>query len=822
MSLPSSDRVEYPVSSIGIETFPQSIVVKGTLWMLHIGYGRIIIKEYGGQTNVIDTFNLKAYKLTAALKNDLSVDSDRFWVWIIDLSDVLSLYELEPYVNAKPVITYSKLNLDTNVSNADVYVSANDSLRVITLYTTKLLKSVRYQNIRSGTLPIISDLKWTSNRLSQFNNFITSAKTNISVSYLDVASPPNVYIESYTVTPPTNLSVFQIDNTNEISTSWDASVDSDMYRLERDTNIAFTSPTSVTTTLLSYVDTVPLSGIYYYRVIGISTPLLLQSTGSNTDDVTITLSASFSGNPLSAYTGNTITFTDLSTPVGTITSWDWDFGDGSAISHLQNPTHIYALPGNFTVTLIIYSGLNSATEIKPSYVNIAPSVVADFSGTPTAAVTGQTVQFTDSSFGTPISWDWDFGDGTPHSYVQNPTHVYVVIGQFTVSLTVHDAYVTSNSTKTNYITVTPSLISDFYAFPLTSPIGYPIQFTDSSFGTPISWDWDFGDGTPHSYVQNPIYAYADYGVYSVTLITQDIYGSSSITKPDYITISPSLIADFIGSPRTGDSNLTVQFTDRSVGTPISWDWDFGDGSEHSYIQNPIHVYNQAGSFSVTLVIMDEAIQRTETKPNYINVNMVTDFIIQNASGPADLMVQFTDITLGSPTSWDWDFGDSYDPAHSYVQNPTHTYTHPGQYTVTLIASNAEKTDTEIKTNAITVYTHADFVGDPQVGYLSLSVQFVDTSTGFPTSWYWDFGDESFSNEQNPSHQYIYPGQYTVTLTSTSSFNSDAEIKVGYIVISGIATPDLAPEPDILMYLNGSVEAYHSTTGIRIGFRNRNQ
>jgi PKD repeat protein len=278
------------------------------------------------------------------------------------------------------------------------------------------------------------------------------------------------------------------------------------------------------------------------------------------------------------------------------------------------------------------------------------------------------------------------------------------------------------------------------------------------------------------------------------------------------------MSDFVGYPLIGEANLLVQFTGISSGDPTSWEWDFGDGSPHSTQQSPIHVYTEAGNFSVSLTVIDGSTPETITKADYISVGMMADFTAQNNVGPADLTVQFTDISLGQPTSWDWDFGDG--SPHSTEQNPTYQYTNPGTYTVTLIASNVETSDTEIKSYFVTVYTNADFVGEPRLGDSTLSVQFVDRSTGYPTSWYWNFGDGTYSIDQNPLHEYTEPGVYTVALTAVSGFNSDTEEKKNYIIISGTATPDIAPEPDISLYLKGDVEAFKSTTGIRVVFRNK--
>lgn len=83
----------------------------------------------------------------------------------------------------------------------------------------------------------------------------------------------------------------------------------------------------------------------------------------------------------------------------------------------------------------------------------------------------------------------------------------------------------------------------------------------------------------------------------------------------------TLIADFIGYPLSGIVNLIVNFTDLSTGEPTSWNWDFGDGSPHSSVQNPTHIYTSPGSYTVTLVATKGPFSDTEIKLGYIVVTL---------------------------------------------------------------------------------------------------------------------------------------------------------------------------------------------------------
>jgi len=164
------------------------------------------------------------------------------------------------------------------------------------------------------------------------------------------------------------------------------------------------------------------------------------------------------------------------------------------------------------------------------------------------------------------------------------------------------------------------------------------------------------------------------------------------------------VANFSGTPTSGYAPLAVTFTDLSSGSPTSWSWTFGDGGT-SASQNPSHTYTSAGSYTVTLTVTNAAGSDGETKTGYITVSNpptyppVANFSGTPTSGTAPLVVAFTDLSTNSPTSWAWTFGDG---GTSTAQNPSHTYTAAGTYTVALTATNAYGSDLETKTGYITV------------------------------------------------------------------------------------------------------------------------
>ena len=161
-------------------------------------------------------------------------------------------------------------------------------------------------------------------------------------------------------------------------------------------------------------------------------------------------------------------------------------------------------------------------------------------------------------------------------------------------------------------------------------------------------------------------------------------------------------ANFSADKTQGDAPLTVTFTDNSTNYPTFWLWDFGDDSNFSSTsQNyTVHTYTSIGNYTVKLTVANDAGSNSTQKNEYIVVNpIVADFEATPTSGVASLTVSFTDTSTGSPTSWLWDFGDG---ATSMSQNPSHTFSSLGSYTVKLNVSNdAGDSNTRIKAGYIT-------------------------------------------------------------------------------------------------------------------------
>jgi len=534
--------------------------------------------------------------------------------------------------------------------------------------------------------------------------------------------------------------------------------------------------------------------------------------------------------PMAFYSSNSpvclntpMCFNDLSSvpspPFGFISEWIWNFGDGSAqdtIHFPNNPNvcHTYTTPGIYSVTLTVTDN-SGFTDSYSHDQTVLPLPIANFQFTTGCA--GALVQFTDASFpnggGNIISWRWNFGDPlsgvNDTSALQNPSHIFGVGGvTYNVRLIVE-----------NFDGCSDTIIKPVYIFPnppvqfihdtacVTELVHFTADTTVMHTDSIVTWSWNFGDGSGIS--SDPIstsHLYINPGTYIVTLAVVDHHGCINSVSHD-VKVNPLPIPQFswstpacIGSP--------VSFTDQSLvpagytGYVAKWQWDFGDGTPPVNITLPaspdvIHTFgNISPSHLVTLTVWTSDSCSAIVTHTINSIPAPTagfSYSVVSCMGQA---VQFTDLSQtnggGSITLWNWNFGDG---TYSALPNPAHTYSAAGKYTVNLRVTNNAGNNTATKSNYITVIAPkppvASFRSSAISGNTPLNVAFTDTSTGLPTSWYWDFGDSTNSTEQNPVHVYSKVGKYTVTLKVSNAAGSNTLKKTGSITVTAPKPPAAA-------------------------------
>jgi gliding motility-associated-like protein len=420
--------------------------------------------------------------------------------------------------------------------------------------------------------------------------------------------------------------------------------------------------------------------------------------------------------------------------------------------------------------------------------------VPAFTATPLSGCSPLLVNFTDQSTGA-TSWVWDLGNGVI-SNQQNPSTVYVTPGTYTVTLTVSNANGSQTLTKTNYITVNNPPVAEFSASVTSGCFPLRTQFNDLStpgIGSIVSWSWSFGDGSS-STIQNPQHTYLNSGNYSVTLTVVNSSGCSrTIVKPNYITVSPGVRADFDFTPPVNCSPPElIQFQNLTTGPgTITYQWNFGDGNT-STATSPSNNYLTTGPFTVTLIATSsQGCVDTLVRNNLVQLSNLQTQIDAPDTACVTNGIFFQNLSNPQPVSSLWTFDDG---TSSTQTNPVKAYNSPGTYIVKLVNTYSGCADSTTHTIVIVSKPVARFTSVDSISCRAPhTVNFQDQSTG-AVSWNWDFGDGGTSTLQNPNHTYTTLDSFTVRLIVTNALGcSDTLVKTNFVrlerpVFNPIITP----------------------------------
>lgn len=259
------------------------------------------------------------------------------------------------------------------------------------------------------------------------------------------------------------------------------------------------------------------------------------------------------------------------------------------------------------------------------------------------------------------------------------------------------------------------------------------------------------------------------------------------------TNNAKLGVDFSAKEQNISAGDAVEFTDLSIGSPSKWNWTFEGGTPPtSNLQNPTVVYETAGNYKVTLEVGYADNTASLTKEGFIAVAspaVVADFSASKTTAIQGENVVFTDLSTGSPTTWEWEFiPASGTPVTSSGQSPIVSFTEPGVYTVKLTASNADNSGQKVKADYLTVIdvtsVEADFTASTRNTYTGAEISFSDASVGTANSWSWTFegGTPATSTEENPTVTYSTPGRYKVTLVASNDAKSSTKEADGYVLV----------------------------------------
>jgi len=461
-------------------------------------------------------------------------------------------------------------------------------------------------------------------------------------------------------------------------------------------------------------------------------------------------------------------FEDLSSiTTGTVDSWQWDFGD-AAISAQQNPTHTYAVYGQYDVTLIAISN-QGCGDTTTQQITLHALPVPGFEIPNICQL--EPMLFTDTSsipVGTIVGWNYAFGDNTS-SLSQNPPHTYLNAGPINVQLTVTSDFGCVDS-LTLATVVNPKPIADFATqnVCLNETMLFANQSAVAS-GSIATWDWNFGDANADA-IQNTSNDYATFGNYTVTLMVETNNGCRDTTQQQ-VEVYQLPIADFSFSNVC--LNAAATFTNQSTsnsGSVDTWMWDMGDNTTANGGVPITHLYPAPADYDVELIVeTDLGCLDTLVQTITIHPIPVADFSADSVCfNEITTFTNLSAISAGLITNNVWNFGFS---ASSNLQNPTNVFPQTGYLPVFLTVTSAVGCKDTI-TKDIRVYVlpepefaHNDTCFEDIVSFINQS----EISEGIIDAYDWDFGDLTSSTLQSPTHAYPAEGFYPTALLATSNF-----------------------------------------------------
>lgn len=507
--------------------------------------------------------------------------------------------------------------------------------------------------------------------------------------------------------------------------------------------------------------------------------------------------------------------------------WLWDFGDGTNAATF-NASHIYPAVGNYTARLITWndtSGCHDTLKIQLSIVSIVPNLFAN----DTTICRGKTVHFTSSvTGGQATRYDWTVNGSTFYDTTASFDYEFDYSGIYSVALTVrdmHDCYHTV--TKNSYIRVSwPSV--NFTVNPSVACAPATVLFTDQTTNIPGNYTvgrvWSFGIGSPLSSpgTTTATQTYTAAGNYTLKLKITDNYGcTDSLVLPDYLKVRKP-VANFSATNTNSCPGKPVFFLNNSQGSPLHYQWDFGDGSTAT-ATNPSHVYNQLGTYTVKLVAIDSL---AGCRDSLVLVNYITIVSKPTAAFTmsdtfricAPMVVNFTNNSVGASTYF-WNFGDG---GNSVLTTPAHIY-NSGIFDVALVATNAYGCSDTAKGRARVLGYAGELTYTPLSGCAPLTVAFTALEQNIP-GYVFDFGDGyTFpTNGLTTTHTYIQAGPYVPKLVMTDNAGCSAisvgldTIKVDGVIGGFTFTPYPACDSGTLTFVDtsrGAYSAINSTTWI---------
>lgn len=466
------------------------------------------------------------------------------------------------------------------------------------------------------------------------------------------------------------------------------------------------------------------------------------------------------------------------------------------ISNASSPTPLVSPPAT-TVFYLIASAKGCDSKADSIVVQVDSKPTID-PGSDRITCLGDSIQLDGSAAGDPNASQYNY-TWTPAIGLSDPNTGKPLASPDTT--TTYEVIAFSNfgcgsDIATVLVTVEPTPIVSALSADTIICEGSAIQlsatheFTTTPAGGPVTYFW-----TPNSSVAgSPALSTVTVAPTSTTLYTvsASVSGDCPTTDQVLVSVSPAITAGIAADTTTICSGESTQLAASGGLGSADYLWIPAAGLDNPTSQNPLATPDTTTTYE--LVLSEGACTDTTEVTIEVNPSPVAEYVASQATGCEGLEVSFLQ-TATDANSFQWDFGDGSEINNE--ENPTYAYMTSGSYVVSLTVVGDGGCENTVATTTVTVSDNAfaNFSSDPDINVTQslpeAVVRFTDLSNK-AVSWFWDFGDGSFSDEASPTHVYDDPGDYTVSLTVTDENGCIGTLDLGpYVVYApGLLIPNV--------------------------------